>query len=134
MSFKLLESAHTGIEHLDAEHQNLISGINAIARSERSANTARAIDALSQFKMDLIAHFQNEEAELERVNYPEFSNHARHHADIIDALDRLACEIEDGKSGKEAVSSYCYHELMSTVLRRDMEFINWLADRPELKK
>ena len=134
MSFKLLEGAQTGIEHLDAEHSNLVSNINTIADSERSPDTAATIDALSQFKANLWAHFQNEEAELKARDYPEFSDHARHHADTIDALDGLIRDVQDGAALEEPASSYCYHELMSTVLRRDMEFINWLADRQRYRK
>ncbi|MCF8468804.1 MAG: hemerythrin family protein, partial [Sneathiella sp.] len=134
MRFEFTESVRTGIGHLDDDHRNLISRINSIAELERFADTTAIIDALSEFKADLAKHFQSEEAYLKAVDYPKFSHHATHHEETINALDRLMREVQDGEPIEGAVADICYHELISVVLRRDLEFINWLADRPELKK
>ncbi|WP_339713022.1 hemerythrin family protein [uncultured Sneathiella sp.] len=129
-----MDSVRTGIEHLDDDHRKLISHINSIAELERSAETTAVIDALSGFKADLAKHFQGEETYLIAVDYPKLGHHTRHHEEILNALDQLMRDIQEGKPIEGTASDICYHELIGVVLRRDMEFINWLADRPELKK
>jgi len=132
--FKFTESVRTGIKHLDDDHLNLISRINSVAELEPFADTVAIINALSEFRTDLAKHFQSEEAHLKAVDYPKLAYHARHHEETINALDQLMRDIENGEPIEGTVADICYHELISTVLRRDMEFINWLADRPELEK
>jgi hemerythrin-like metal-binding protein len=132
--FELTESLHTGIGHVDDEHRNLISRINSIAALERSADTRALIAALSGFKADLADHFKSEEAYLRAVNYPELGSHANHHAETIIVLDRLIRNLQDGGSIEGGAANVCYHELISVLLRKDMQFANWLADHPELKQ
>ena len=133
MRFNFTESIQTGNRRLDEEHRNLISRINSIAELEQFSDSMGIISALSEFKADLAQHFQSEEAHLKAVGYPKFSFHARHHEETINALDRLIRDIQNGEPIEGVVADICYHELISTVLRRDMEFVNWMADRPELE-
>lgn len=132
MKFEFAASFQTGIGHLDEDHSNLVSCINSIAELEQVSDTTAIIDALSEFRSDLAKHFQSEEVHLKAVGYPKFSFHSRHHEETINALDRLICDIQNGEPIEGMVADICYHELISTVLRRDMEFVNWMADRPEL--
>ncbi len=134
MVFELTESLHTGIGHVDDEHRNLISRINSIAALERTADTEALIGALSAFKADLADHFESEEAYLEAVNYPERAAHAKHHAETIIVLDRLIRNLQDDGSIEGGAANACYHQLITVLLRKDMQFANWLADHPELKK
>ena len=134
MAFELTESLRTGIEHVDDDHRNLISRINSVAELEQSADAKAMIGALSDFKADLANHFQSEEACLRAVNYPELGSHAKHHAETIIAVDRLIRDLQDGRPIKGGAANVCYHELVSVLLRKDMQFANWLADHPELKQ
>lgn len=134
MKFKFIKSVRTGIEHLDDDHRKLISHINSIAELEQFADTTAIIDALLEFKEQLAKHFQGEEAYLKAVDYPKLGHHIKHHEEILDALDQLMRNIQEGKPIEGAAADICYHELIMVVLQRDMEFMNWLADRPEFKK
>lgn len=134
MKFKFSESIQTGIKHLDDDHRNLISHINSIAELEPFTDTKAIIDALSKFKADLSKHFQSERTYLKAVDYPKLNFHTKHHEETINAFDQLMRDIQEGKPLEGRVADICYHELITVVLRRDLEFINWLADRPELKK
>lgn len=134
MRFKFTESVRTGIEHVDDDHRNLISRINSVAELEQFDDKAAIIGALSDFKSDLEKHFESEETYLKAVDYPKLNFHMRHHEETINALDRLMRNVHDGVPIEGAAADICYHELITIVLRRDLEFINWLADRPELKK
>lgn len=133
MKFKFMESLRTGIKTLDDDHRDLIGRVNLIAELEQPADTAALIDALSEFKADLVRHFQSEEAHLRAVNYPRLDSHARHHAETILALDRLMRDVENSEPIEGGAAYVCYHELVVVVLQRDMQFINWAADRQKLK-
>lgn len=133
MKFEFTVSLQTGIDHLDEDHRDLISRINSIAELEQTSDATAIIGALLSFRDDLTKHFRSEETHLKAVVYPKYSFHARHHEETLIALDRLINDIRSGELIEGTVADICYHELVSTVLRRDMEFINWLADRPELK-
>jgi hemerythrin len=82
---------------------------------------------LTEFKAHLSEHFQYEESHLRAVGYPKLSAHAKHHAEMIVVLDRLIGDVQNGEP-TDGVAYICFHELVSAILLRDMQFINWLAD------
>lgn len=126
--FKLLESLLTGVKRLDDDHRNLISRINSVAEVEKSGDPAALMRSLSDFRAELAKHFQEEEAHLEAMKYPLLRSHAQHHAQTLAALDQLMREVSSGEPREMSVAHICFHELASMVLRRDMQFVNWLAD------
>jgi hemerythrin-like metal-binding protein len=126
--YELNDAFLTGIKHLDDDHQTLVRHVNLIAVAEQSADTSVMGRALDEFKVDLAKHFTAEEAQLVAVGYPMAGSHAEHHSSIIALLDRLLKDVQDGKPVKDLAAT-CYHELVSVVLRYDMKFTNWLADR-----
>lgn len=126
--FQLSESFRTGLDRLDEEHRALIDRINEVAEAER-AGGAGLLPALRDFRDELCRHFRDEEAELEAAGYPDRRAHAEHHAQSLVALDGLIARIEGQPRRDGGVAATCFHELISAVLLRDMEFVNWLADR-----
>jgi hemerythrin-like metal-binding protein len=134
MAFELTASFLTGIDHLDGEHRELMARINSIADLERSRDTAALIRALLEFRADLTRHFEGEEAHLKDLSYPKLSSHAKHHAEIIVALERLTRGVEIDEPIEAGVANVCFHELISAVLLNDMQFINWLADNPNINQ
>ncbi|GIK96276.1 MAG: hypothetical protein BroJett029_04850 [Alphaproteobacteria bacterium] len=128
MTFVLPASLLTGIEKLDEDHRHLVTCVNVIAEAEHNADQGEVLDRLTDFKVDLAEHFEAEENYLRAVNYPRRNAHATHHAEVIVALDRLARDLKAGDR-TEGIAHACFHELISAVLLRDMQFLNWLADR-----
>lgn len=128
MSYVLPSSLLTGIADLDEDHRQLIACVNVIAAAERQADHAALLDGLAAFKADLVGHFEAEERHLQAVDYPRHSAHATHHAEVIVALDRLARGLKTGDR-TEGIAHTCFHELVTAVLLRDIQFLNWLADR-----
>lgn len=133
MTFELTAAFLTGIEELDAQHQELISRINAVEKLEKSKDIPGLLGTLAEFKSDLADHFRAEEAHLRSVNYPKLSSHAKHHSETIVALERLIRDVEDHEPSQGGIAHVCFHELISAVLLTDMQFINWMADHPELR-
>jgi len=128
MPFVLPTSLLTGIDKLDEDHRQLVGRVNAIAEAERNANQPALLEGLGAFRADLEEHFEAEEAHLRAVNYPKQSAHATHHAEVIVALDRLVRDLRSGDR-TDGVAHTCFNELVTAVLLRDMQFLNWLADR-----
>jgi len=129
VTFKFLDAFETEIDPLDDEHRSLVATINAIAEIEERADAAALEAALSAFLAELAAHFRGEEAHLQAAGSPYLAAHALHHADIVAALERLIAEVRNGTPVAGGVAHVCYHQLVSAVLRMDMDFVNWLADR-----
>ncbi len=120
----------TGIKAIDDDHRDLIAQVNAIAELERVADKAALSAALADFKADLARHFEMEITHLRTERFPEVDAHAKHHDEMLAALDRLIHDIAaGGKSAGGEVARSCYHELVTVVLMKDMQFVNWLADR-----
>lgn len=128
MAFELPESLFTGIKSLDDDHRELIAGINAIADAERAADKSALVSRLTAFKEHLAQHFHSEEAQLKTLNYPKLGSHSRHHSEIVVAIERLIRDVQNC-APVERVAHTCFHEVVSAVLLRDMQFINWLADQ-----
>lgn len=129
MAFELNHTLRTGIADLDADHLHLVEHVNAIADAEKAGSIDALLARIAAFKNDLAEHFRGEEEHLRAVHYPKTGAHARHHAEIIVALDRLMRDVETGAVTAGEIAATCYHELISTVLLRDMQFVNWLADQ-----
>ncbi len=129
MKFRLTDVMRTGIEELDHDHANLIAEVNAIAELEQAGDTSKLVAALGRFKTALARHFEVEEILLRAAYFPEAHAHEKHHADMIALLDRLRRDVANGKLPNGEIARVCYHELVTLVLLKDMQFINWLADR-----
>lgn len=127
--FRITESLRTGIPELDKDHEQLIDHINAIAEVEGAAGSKETLEALERFRAHLVRHFLIEENNLMEVSYPRIEAHRKHHAEILAALDRLMDDIRRNEVLEAPAAHICYHELVSAVLFRDMQFVNWLADR-----
>lgn len=128
LAFELPESLVTGVKSLDDDHRELVAGINAIAEAEQAADQSALLDRLTAFKEQLVEHFQSEEAYLESLNYPQLAAHSQHHSEIMVAIERLIRDVQNGDP-VERVAHTCFHEVVSAVLLRDMQFLNWLADQ-----
>lgn len=129
MKFALTDVMLTGIKAIDDDHLDLIAHVNAIHEREQAGNTAALLAALSEFKADLARHFAAEEVHMRAANFPDVGLHGSHHAEMLATLDRLMQDVARGKSADGEVARDCYHELVSVLLLKDMQFVNWLADR-----
>ena len=134
MSFELPRSFLTDIAQLDGEHRALVAHINSVAELERGGDKNGVLAALARFTADLAEHFRAEERLFDRLGYPKLVEHANHHAETMTALDRLAHDIEGGKLATPRATHTCLHELLSSIIRVDKEFTNWLAANPTAQK
>lgn len=134
MSFDLPQSFLTDIAQLDREHRDLVVHINAVAELERVGDKNGVLAALALFIADLAEHFRREEDLFYRLGYPKLVEHTNHHRETMTALYRLTRDIEGGELANPRATHACLHELLSSIIRIDKEFANWLATNPTAQK
>jgi hemerythrin-like metal-binding protein len=134
MLFDLPPSFLTDIAQLDSEHRALVAQINSVAELERVRDKNGVLAALAHFMVDLGEHFRGEEALFDRLGYPKLVEHAHHHTETMTALGRLVRDIESGELATSSATHTCLHELLSSIIRVDKEFTNWLAVNPTARK
>jgi hemerythrin-like metal-binding protein len=115
----------TGIAQLDAEHQDLVTVINGIREAEQQGALHDVMRRLAFFKDELAGHFRHEETYLDLLRYPAREAHAKHHAETLTALERMAEELGEGLIELGDIAASCFNELLGTVLIMDMRFLNW---------
>lgn len=127
--YSLTPSMLTGISQLDAEHQDLVLAINLIEEAEHRRAVPDLIKRLIAFKDEMALHFRHEETYLDLLRYPARDAHAKHHAETLTALARIAEELDDGRLEPGDIAAECFNELLGTVLMMDMRFLNWHSEQ-----
>ena len=93
-------SYSVGIKLIDKQHMELINltnklFINCMAGREQSRVTF--LDIIHEAVDYTGYHFSTEEKIMERVNYPDFANHKKEHADFVREVFTKAEEFNAGK-------------------------------------
>lgn len=110
------ENLSVGVEHIDAQHKELIARVNAFfeaAKSDRGCQEVmNVLDFLSGY---VVTHFADEERLQFQSRYPGYEAHRALHQEFISEVAALTADLE--KSG--ATSAAC-----SMV---GMTLVNWLV-------
>ncbi len=127
--YALTPSLMTGVEQIDAEHQDLVMAINRIGAAEQEGSLPDTLQRLGEFRDLIKEHFESEERYLLLVKYPGASAHAKHHAETVELLTRLEDDLQSERLVLGDAASQCFYELLGAVLTMDMRVLNWLADQ-----
>jgi hemerythrin-like metal-binding protein len=88
-----------GIEHIDAQHQELYSIVNslgaAIARGQAKEIIKNTLSQLTDYAQ---AHFDAEEELMRKYEYPMLENHKREHDKFRQRIIEPILRLESGKS------------------------------------
>lgn len=86
-----------GIDEIDSEHWRLICTMNSIhdAIAEKNLDKVRRFTKI--LNTDLIEHLSNEEAYMERVQYPYLEAHIEQHIELRVALLKIIHQLDEGK-------------------------------------
>jgi len=88
------QDAVLGHAELDRQHQSLAEGIAFLARGPRRKE--RDLAEWARFLQEISAHFEWEEAEMERQGYPEVRKHRRDHRRQLANLKGYEKDLQDG--------------------------------------
>lgn len=76
----------SGHAHIDTQHRHLFRCVNALVEAWGAGAEQRVLEHLDELIMHTIAHFRDEEAELERIAYAALVDHRRMHAMLLEAV------------------------------------------------
>lgn len=118
-----------GLPGIDAEHQQFFEIMNRCAAAARDGASTVTVEALLQ-ELATYAdhHFRNEEAELDRVGYPELEAQRAEHLRFRHELDRIRALPQPGILAALALAR---DWLLQHVTGTDRRFVAWITkDRP----
>jgi hemerythrin len=101
----------TGIDKLDKQHRDLIDKLRSLEEAIRTGeSTAVLLDAFRFLGVYMRDHFQDEEAEMERLQCPEAELNRRGHALFLATFETLNARL--GTEGpSEHLALDVHHEL-----------------------
>ena len=120
----------TGVASVDQEHRELIALIDqlrdAAVAGDQQAQTSHALDL---FRSHTMAHFPNEEREMDAVRYPALAKHADAHRRLTDLVVDLVQKQNNGEmvlfSEVEQLATTLYRH----ILLDDKPFADFLKKR-----
>lgn len=120
-----------GVPEIDRDHLEMVSLTNAV----RDALMAEQYEQSSRLIAELLkvskAHFEREEALLERHGFPRLQSHVRYHAGLLDKAERMK-RICENITGRHEIRE-CYDEMLSflvdDVVRGDYDFKSFLEEK-----
>ena len=126
-----LPGFEVGVEEIDRDHRSLFSLVqqvyDAIDRAEWD-DCRRLVD---QFIAASLAHFDHEEAFLERVGFPDSDEHKRYHRSLLTKAEELK-RICDREIDSRKIQD-CYEEtvafLLDDIVRGDNAFKSFVQER-----
>ncbi len=131
MKFKWTDALLINHEKIDNQHKELINRLNkvytAISEEQGSAAIEEMLDFLANY---VIEHFQEEERQMDRYQYPEAQKHKGEHVAFIDDFERLKKKYEVSDNKYQAtldIYSMCALWLQNHITKVDKKLGQFLA-------
>lgn len=123
------DSFRLGLPGIDAEHQQFFEIMNRCAAAARDGASPTAVELLLQELATYARfHFEHEEAELDRVGYPELEAQRAEHGRFIRELARIRA-LE--RPSVLAALSLARDWLLQHVIGSDRRYVAWITrERP----
>lgn len=86
-----------GIDEIDSEHWRLVCTMNSIHTAITEKNLTKVREFTKVLAADLVEHLSNEEAYMERVQYPYRAAHVDQHIELRLAMVKIIQQLEEGK-------------------------------------
>ncbi len=95
---KWKEDLSVGLESIDNQHKELFRLINAFYNSI-AANSGKAaiLQAIIDMEKYTVVHFSEEEAMMQKANYPYFAEHRKQHLGFIETVADFRARYEEGR-------------------------------------
>lgn len=95
---KWKEDLSVGLESIDNQHKELFRLINAFYNSI-AANLGKAaiLQAIIDMEKYTVVHFSEEEAMMQKANYPYFAEHRKQHQGFIETVADFRARYEEGR-------------------------------------
>ena len=113
-TFRWTDDLATGNSFIDADHQKLITMVNALLDAMTEGRGNDVIDkVLNNLIIYTRSHFEREEVEMRRVNYAHAITHKAEHTKLLNQVAELKAKMDAG----EKVSANSVFTFLSGWLR-----------------
>ena len=115
-----------GVHKMDEEHKTLVHKINALVDSLEKNHHHKDLASVKQNFKALAAytveHFQDEEAYMESIQYPQLDSHKRIHKKLLEQVGKFGKDLENGKLDDTKLISFLSNWLISHIMGVDMQY------------
>ena len=125
----LPSSWQIGYGTFDEEHQSLVDFINEGWREAGDGGAIcvrKVLDMLSTLQQRMREHFEHEEAQMARLDYPGFHEHAARHATALAGLCSVEMRLTETMAVDREVLYAIFSPLIDDILRADLPFKTFL--------
>lgn len=118
------DSFCVGISKIDDEHKTLIGMINKLHESgRRQGNDETVTDLITEMTDYFHYHFESEEKEMRKYDYPDYSEHCAEHEEFVERVIAFCSEdLSQSKRVVEEMGAYLGEWLIHHVLVTDMKY------------
>jgi hemerythrin len=119
----------TGVERIDAQHQELFDLIHRLTESSAHGyNPAEVGHYLDSFREHIIEHFAEEDGTMLTRGYPELAQHRVAHQSISDQLAELVSSQNRGEVVVGASVMALGNLLIRHIQTDDLKMATWLRE------
>jgi hemerythrin len=131
MRYEWQQSWSVGNKHLDNQHKKLIFTLNTLhdlTIDEKIENTKDIIDFLVEYAEQ---HFQDEEAYMEKFNYPELDTHCDMHESYRKAISAMKHQYDNEGSSQELarkIADFASSWLKNHIIGQDKKYCVFISN------
>ncbi len=108
---------------MDQQHQKLFEYINTFYEKVDSGTDADCQKAFLDIVKFTEYHFRDEEAMMDKVNYPDAAKHKIIHKQLVARVTELGNELAEGKEGvKNQIKVFLKNWLTAHIMGIDMKY------------
>ncbi|MBP1772119.1 MAG: Hemerythrin-like, metal-binding protein [Holophagaceae bacterium] len=125
------ERYNTGIQVVDAQHQELFQIVERLRRMVQGQADRTAIEEqLQTLVVCSERHFATEEGYMERVGYPDLTQHLAEHASMLSSLHELLAKFRESDQAMALmVPTFMEGWLKHHISDGDFGFVTYLKSR-----
>jgi len=113
-------------KRIDAQHQELFRLANAVQNLKDQTTTKAELSTLFKEFFDYMArHFKEEEAYMQRIDYPLLSKHHLLHEGIIEGMTKILKEKKSLEQVQERMKFIVQKWLVEHILDHDLKIEKW---------
>ena len=118
-------SMETGIESVDNQHRRLVEMINDFySEMDKNSSKEKMLELLKGLKNYTLYHFEDEEALMRAVNYPEIQEHIAIHKTFVKKVSDFEQRFVSGKLLLTLeVTNFIKEWIVKHIMGEDMKYV-----------